>query len=79
MVENITISGPNQVSISKGKTSRLSGSIRNSQSFALFNKPTRCSLFFVSFALSAVCSAFTNHASSFFSIFAYLFDLPLPF
>ena len=66
--DNSIISGLSRVSISKGK-SRLSRSTRNSQSVALFNKPTLCSVFFVLVFLRAVCPVFTNSMVSFFTLF----------
>ena len=56
--------------------SRLLRSIRNFQSFGLFNKLTLCTLCFISIALGAVYPAITNRVYR-FSLFWVLFYLHL--
>ena len=61
MLEYSIISSLSRDSISNGKTSRLSRSTRKSQSVALLNKPTLCSMFFL------VC--FLSYSHEFYGIY----------
>ena len=72
-VEYNIISGLNRVSISRGKTSRLSRSTRHSQSLALFNKPMLCSLHFVKLFLRPICPSLTNSRTLFFIFRFYVY------